>query len=187
MERMQNTDLKKLIPFGIASSLVLAHIVLMKLFTPDVTEYGENAKYLISDEVQYGGFGLAIVLTLVLVKKEIWKYVFALVALLASISVISFFHQRFHLRIGMVQWEIVSLFILIGHLSLNPEVFAPLKYLFKSVPESEEAQRARFEAAVEQIEARFANKPTEELQMIVEQNVLVPAAVEAARRLLERR
>jgi len=86
MDRTQSRDLSKMIPFGVASSLVLAHIVLMKLFSPDVTEYGENAKYLISEEVQIGGSGLAIVLALILVKKEIWKYAFALLALLASIQ-----------------------------------------------------------------------------------------------------
>ncbi len=184
---MKKDELYRLIPFGIACVLVLTHIVQTKLRTAYVNEHGLDMTYLVVVGVKYGGFGLTIVLTLVLVQKELWKYAFTFVALLASISVIDFYSSRFLIKAGIVDIEVMSVAILIGHLVLNPEVFDPLKPLFRTIPVSEEMKRTRFEHSVKLVEAQFKNKPTEELEKIVEQNVLVSHAIEAAKRLLQHR
>jgi len=139
------------------------------------------------DSVLYAGFGLVIVLTLILVNKPAWKYAFAVLTILAFTPWISFYTYTFSFGIGFISFEATALSLLIFHLILNQEVFQSFKTIIKPKPESQESKQSKFESSVNGFETRFSKKSTDELRNIVEQNSLVPEAVEAAKRLLERR
>ncbi len=184
---MTKKELPKLIPFGIASILVLTHVIQTLLKRGYVNAEGNEVTYVVSDSVMYCGFGLLIVLTLILLNKPVWKYIFAILAILAFTPWISFYNQTFSFGIGIISFEVTALSLLIFHLVLNPEVFQSFKGFIKPKPESEESKQSKFESAVNGFETRFSKKSTDELRNIVEQNSLVPEAIEAAKRLLERR
>ncbi|WP_420578050.1 hypothetical protein [Ekhidna sp.] len=184
---MTKKELPKLIPFGIASILVLTH-AFQTLLTPGyVNEEGNEVTYVMADSVLYAGFGLAIVLTLILVNKPAWKYAFAILTVSTFTPWISFYNRTFSFGIGFISFELTALTLLILHLILNPEVFATFRTSFGIEPETEESKERKYELSVKGFERRFDNKSTEELTNIVEQNSLVPEAVEAAKRILERR
>ena len=148
---------------------------------------GNEVTYVISDSVQLAGFGLLIVLTLILVNKPVWKYVFAILLIFSFTPFVNFYHQTFSFGIGIIQFELTALSILILHLILNPEVFNSFKAILKSKPESEASKKVKFESSVNGFKQRFDKKSTSELMKIVEQNKLVPEAIEAARQLLKDR
>jgi len=183
---MTKKELPKLIPFGIASILVLTHAI-QTLLTPGyVNEEGNEVTYVMADSVMYAGFGLAIVLTLILVNKQVWKHVFAVLTILAFTPLISFYTQTYSFGIGIISIEVTALVILVLHFALNPDVFSAFKSLIKPKEETEESRTNNFESAVQGFETRFRNKSTQELETIVTENSLVPEAVEAAKRILER-
>ncbi|UXP31191.1 hypothetical protein N6H18_12615 [Reichenbachiella agarivorans] len=184
---MTKKELVKLIPFGIACILFLTYAIQVLLMPSHINEEGNEVTYSMVDSVKYAGFGLAIVLTLILVKKPVWKYAFAILTILAFSEYINFYPNTFSFGIGIISFELTALSLLIFHLALNPEVFQSFKGFIKPKPESEESKESKFESAVNGFETRFNKKSTDELRNIVEQNSLVPEAVEAAKRLLERR
>ena len=184
---MMKKELYKLIPFGIASILVLTHVIQTLLKPGYVNTDGNKVTYVVTDSVKYSGFGLLIILTLILLNKPVWKYVFGFLTILALTPWISFYNQTFSFGIGIIQFEVTALGILIFHLILNPEVFESFKSVIKPKPEPEESKQAKFENSVNGFETRFSKKSTDELKNIVEQNSLVPEALEAAKRLLEQR
>ena len=184
---MMKKEIFKLIPFGIGSVLVLTHVI-QTLLTPGyVNEEGVPVTYSVIDSVLYAGFGLGIVLTLILVNKPVWKYVFAILTILAFTPWISFYSYTFSFGIGLFSFDAIGLGLLIFHLILNPEVFESFKKILRPDPESEESKQSKFESSVTGFETRFNKKSTNELRSIVEENSLVPEAVEAAKRLLKRR
>lgn len=184
---MTKKELPKLIPFGIACILFLTYVIQVLLIPSHLNEEGNEVIYSMVDSVKYAGFGLAIVLTLILVNKPVWKYVFAILTIMAFSEYINFYPNTFSFGIGFISFEVTALSLLIFHLVLNPEVFQSFKGFIKPKPESEDSIQSKFESAVNSFETRFSTKSTNELQNIVEQNSLVPEAVEAAKRLLERR
>lgn len=184
---MTKKELPKLIPFGIASILVLTHVI-QTLLTPGyLNEEGNEVTYVVVDSVQYGGLGLAIVLTLILLNKPVWKHVFTILTVLAFTPWINFYHQTFSFGIGIIQFEVTALGILIFHLVLNPEVFESFRSIIKPRKEAEESRATKFEASVKGFESRFQKKSTQELENIITENSLLPEAIEAAKRLLERK
>ncbi len=184
---MTKKELPKLIPFGIACTLFLTYAIQVLLIPSHVNEDGNQVTYSMVDSVKYGGFGLAIVLTLILVNKPVWRYVFTILAVAAFSPFINFYPNTFFFGIGVVSFEVTALSLLIFHLVLNPEVFQPFKTLIKSKPESDELKQSKFESSVNGFKTRFNKKTTDELRSIVEENSFIPEAVEAAKRLLEQR
>ena len=61
---MMKKELYKLIPFGIASILVLTHVIQTLLKPGYVNTDGNKVTYVVTDSVKYSGFGLLIILTL---------------------------------------------------------------------------------------------------------------------------
>ena len=182
---MTKKELPKLIPFGIASFLVLMHGVEMLLKPDYVNEDGETVYYRVIDSVQYAGLGLLIVLALILLKKPVWKYVFSVLTILALTPLINFFNYTLVLGIGIIQFEATALGLLMLHFAFNPDVFSAFKSLFKPNEETEEERTNRFEQSVHRFEIKFQKKSKEQLESIVAENFLVPEAIEAAKRLLQ--
>ena len=152
-----------------------------------INDDGNPVTYVLLDSVLYAGIGLLIVLVLILVKKTIWKYLFAILTIVALTPLISFYSYTFSFGVGVIEVEATALVILILHLTFNNEVFDAFKALIKSEEKSEESELARVESIVNGFETRFNKKNTPELESIVKQNALVPEAIEAAKRLLEKR
>lgn len=177
--------LLQLLPFGIATLLVLFEIIETVLTPGYVNEDGIPVTYSILDDVLYAGLGLIPVLILILLKKPIWKYLFALLALAAQTPWIQFYSFTFSIGIGFISFELTALGLLSLHLILNPEVYRSFMELVSVEPESETSKKEKFESSVNGFLSKFSEKSIEELETIVEENSRVPAAVEAARRLLQ--
>lgn len=183
---MTKKELPKYIPFAIASVLFLTYAVQVLLMPGYVDENGNQVTYSMVDSVKYGGFGLSIVLTLIIVNRPAWKFAFAILCVAAFSQYINFYPSTFSLGIGFFSIEVTAFSLLILHLVLNPEVFQYFKTVLKPKPTSEETIKSKYESSVKGFEARFSKKSTNELRNIVDQATLVPEAIEAAKRLLEK-
>ncbi|MEQ9426782.1 MAG: hypothetical protein RJQ09_20330 [Cyclobacteriaceae bacterium] len=148
-------------------------------------EEGDFVSHTISTSVQLTGFGLLIVLALIIMNQPLWKYAFTVLAMLALTQWFNFYNYTFSFGIGFIQFELTALTLLTIHIMLNKEVFNSFKAFFKSVPEAKELKNEKFEASVEGFKVRFQGKSTQELNSILTERTLVPEAIEAARRLLK--
>lgn len=181
---MKKEEIIKLIPFGIAVILTLISIF-QTVIIPNMTdENGTNVRYVIDDSILYACFGLIIVLIFIIQQKTYWKHAFGILLLIALTSVIRFFYVSLSIGIGFLQLELVALGLLIFHLILNKEVLNNTLELFK---ESEEKTNERTENKIKNFEEKFVEKDKNELQKIVDENDLIPEAVEAAKRLLNKK
>lgn len=100
----------------------------------------------------------------------------------ALTPLIQFYSQTFSFGIGIIQFELTALGLLIFHLGLNNEVLRDTLDFFKT---SETEKEENNERKIESFQRKFASKDKTELEKIVDENFLVPEAVEAARRLLK--
>ena len=175
----------KIIPFGIAVSLVLISIIKIKLIPNlviDKNETVETIRYVLNDSILYASIGLLIILIFMIQRKKYWKHLFGILLIAALTPFIQFYNQTFSLRIGIISIEFISFGLLIFHLSLNKEVIIDsLEFFKKNEVEIEENREKKVERFVE----KFASKKKSELEKIIEENFLVPEAIEAAKRLLE--
>ncbi len=179
-------ELPKFIPFLIASALVLIHIV-GTLLTPGYTnDLGGEVTYLINDNVKYTGVGLLMILLLILFKKPIWKYLFAVLMILALSPIMSLYHHELSLGIMGLDVELKTLGLLILHFVLNPGIIPSINMPNKGKEKTEASRNAEYEAAVEGFVTRFRNKSAQELESMISDPSLVPEAIEAARRLLQK-
>jgi hypothetical protein len=178
---MNRNEITRLIPFGIATILVLTSIVQVMLIPNTVNTNGETVRYVVSDAVLFASVGLAIVLTLRIFRKKAWKHTFAILLALALTPLIQFSNHTFSFGIGIIQFELTALSLLIFHLAINKEILQFKSPLFTSSILEKEAQQ---EQLVEHYRRKFASKNKRELERIVEEKFLVPEATEAARRLL---
>ena len=179
----------KLIPFGIAVILTLISFIQVLMIPSTFNEKGETVNYVISDSILYASFGLAIVLIFIIQRKNYWKHAFAILLLVALTPLIQFYNQTFSFGIGFLQFELTALGLLIFHLILNSEPFDDLKKIFKpseeTIKKNQELKLEQFEYRINSFGRKFSNKKKTELERIVEENSLIPEAVEAAKRLLK--
>ncbi len=182
---MIKKEFYKFIPFTIAFALVLIH-VLGVMFNPGyINESGEQVKYLVLNSVMFSGIGLSGVLLLILLRQPVWKYLCAIVMVAALTPALSFSSSEFFLGIMGINIELKVLGLLILHLVLNPDILPALTIPTGNTQESRESRKSEFEAAVTGFETRFRNNSVPELEHIKTNKDMVPAAREAARRLLE--
>ncbi len=159
--------------------------IIQTLLKPGYTNAdGHHVVYVVSNSIKYGAFGLSIVLTLILVNKSVWKHVFAILVLFAFTPVVSFYGKTFSVGIGYFQIEFTALSLLILHFILNPELIRTFKAFLRPQELSDEAKNEKFEVAVISFQGKFEKKTLAELENIVSENVLIPEAIEAAKRLL---
>lgn len=183
---MSKKEIPGLIPFSIASGLVLIHIV-GTLLTPGYTnDLGGEVTYLINDDVKYTGIGLLMILLLILLKKSLWKYLFALLLILALSPIISLYHHELSVGIMGLNLELKTLGLLILHFVLNRDIVPSVGMSVKAKEKTAVSREADFEAAVDGFVSRFRNKSAEELESMTSDTSFVLEATEAARRLLQK-
>lgn len=184
---MKRTVLQ-LIPYVLAAVLVLTHIIQVLTSSSFLNDNGELSYYSFVDSVLYASLGLAITLVFILLKKSYWKYVFLGVILLSLTEFVEFYPVTFTIGIGVLSIEMTSLGLLIFHITMNPDMISSIRLKIKpsekSIKEKEEHEVQRFEANVNHFIEKFASKQRSELERIVNEQSLIPEAIEAARRLL---
>lgn len=167
--------LTQLIPFGVAVILVLIHVIQVLTTASYLNENGEMVSYSVVDTVQYASIGLAITLILIL---------------LSFTGLIQFYNQTFSIGIGPLSLEMTALGLLIFHLAMNPDIITKIKLKLElseeSLKKNEELKKEQFENSVNRFEGKFKSKQKSELERIVNENSLIPEAVEAARRILKK-
>jgi hypothetical protein len=176
----------QLIAFIIATILTLTHIIEVLLKPSYVNADGETVTYNVVDSVFYGSIGLGITLILIMLNKNAWKYTFTLLLILAFTPFIGFYNRTFSFGIGIIEFELTVLSLLILHLLANPDILHQIKTFVKTKDSSIESPSDKFESTVKLFETKFQNKSTIELEKILNNNLLVPEAIEAARRLLKK-
>jgi hypothetical protein len=178
---MKRQEIFKLIPFGIATLLVLISVIQVLMIPNTINDKGETVRYVVSDSILYASFGLIIVLIFIIQRKNYWKHAFGVLLIIALTPLIQFNSRTFSFGIGFIQFEITALGLLIFHLALNKEVLRDTLDFFKT---SETEKEENKERQIESFQRKFASKDKNELERIVNENFLVPEAVEAAKRLL---
>ena len=180
----------KLIPFGIAVLLTLISFIQVLMIPSTVNEKGETVNYVVSDSILYASFGLLIVLIFIIQKKEYWKHSFAILLIIAFTPLIQFYNQTFSFGIGFLQLEITALGLLIFHLILNKEPYNDFKKIFEISEETKQKNKKlkseQFESRINIFEKKFSTKSKTELERIVDENSLIPEAIEAAKRLIKK-
>jgi len=183
-------NISQLIPFGIAIIFVLIHVIQVLTTSSYLNENGEIVSYSVVDSVQYASIGLVVTLILVILKKNIWKYVFLVLILLSFTGLVQFYNRTFSIGIGPLIIEMTALGLLIFHLVLNPDITPKIKLNLepseKNLQKKKELKKEQFENSVNRFEGKFKSKQKKELERIVNEKTLIPEAVEAARRLLKK-
>lgn len=187
---MKRQDIIKLIPFGIATLLVVISIIQVLMIPNTINDKGETVRYVVSDSILYASFGLVIVLIFIIQRKNYWKYAFGILLVVALTPFIQFYSQTFSFGIGFIQLEVTALGLLFFHFAVNPEIISSIRQKLEpseeSIQKKEELKAEQFESSVSRFQEKFSSKQKSELERIVNENTLVPEAVEAARRLLKK-
>jgi len=181
---MKTRNIQKFIPFGIAVGLVLISTIQVLFAPKTLDEQGEVIRYTLNNTEIYAAFGLLVVLVFVILKQRIWKHLYAILLLLAVASFIQFYNVTFHLYIGFLEVEFTALGLLIFHLVVNKDVWYDFLNMFKK---SEAEKLDEKHSKIRYFENQFRLKNQIELKQIVEQQELVPEAIEAAERLLRKK
>ena len=167
-------NISQYIPFGLALISVLFHLSEVYIF-----EYQS-----INFQIIYGLIGLIITLVFILLGKKYWKYIFLVLLIVSFTSLIRFSNLSIYFGINFIQIELSVLPLLILHLVLNPEVYSEL-YGKEKARQRRENKNNASKRRIERYEEQFGSKKISELEKIVNENKLLPEAVEAAKRLLE--
>lgn len=162
------------IPLGIAFASVLYHLIAVFIF--------EN--HFIIIQIIYGLIGLIITLVFALLDKSYWKYIFLVLLIISFSSIIRLSNISIYIGVDSIQIELSTLPLLILHLVLNPEIYSNL-YGKERLKQNKENKVQASKRRVDRYEEQFKTKRKKELEAIVNENNLLPEAVEAARRLLE--
>lgn len=109
------------IPLLIAFMLVL--ITCVKVLIDNIQESDKNTTHLIPDSVEYGIIALSIVALSILVKGNIWKYLFLVAVLLSFFPFLDFSHSGFAVYIGSLKIDFIAIPILISHVGINIDAF----------------------------------------------------------------
>jgi len=183
-------NLSQFIPFGVAVLLVLIHVIQVFTTASYVNRNGETVSYSVMGTIQYASIGLAITLIFIILQNNIWKYVFLGVILLSFTGLIQFYNYTFSIGIGPLSFEMTAFGLLLFHLIMNPDIVTTIKLKLEpsqgSLEKKEKLKKEQFENRVNRFESKFKSKEKSELESIVNDNSLIPEAVEAARRLLEK-
>jgi len=165
----------------ISCLLVIAHV--FEVLTTNVANSNEGftTRYQMVDEVKYGALALVVVIVLIATKKEAWKLVFGSVLILSFTPVVKFSSYTLFFETGLLYIDLISLTLLIGHISMNKEAFNFLK----PSGATKKGQLDKFEAGIKNFMHRFRTKSQEELEQISVDANMSQEAVEAAKRLLK--
>ena len=183
---------RQYIPFVIASFLVILHYGEVMISNQYVDPSASTIRYLsILQPVKLAAIGLTITLILILLKQFYWKLVFLILIMVSFTPLMGFSSHTYGIRFDEILIELIPLGLLTSHILLNPDLVKfMLRYDVESALEEdiellESKPKPTNESLVKRFERKFSSKTKVELQDIVNENRLVPAAVEAAKRLLK--
>lgn len=183
-------NLIQLLPFFIATALVVLHIIEVQIISYNSGQNGEATPYSIIDAVFYAAIGLSITLIFILFKQTYWKYLFLGLVLLSFTPLIQFYNWTFSISIGFVSIEMTAFGLLILHLGLNSEmihnIISKLEPSEETVRKQQELKAEQIENKIKRFELKFKSKKKSELESIVNEKSFVPEAIEAAKRLLSK-
>lgn len=178
---MKPSTISKYIPVIIATLLVLVSFKEILFQSVTFNQYGEKIIYVLNDNILYASYGLGLTLLLIFFRKNAWKYVFTLVLIISFSPYLKFYSTVFSLSIFKIYVDVIAMTLLISHLLLNKEIIGFILDTFKS---SELRNENNQEQKIERFQRKFSHKTKPELEKIVNDNFLVPEAIEAAKRLL---
>lgn len=181
MQSMIRKKVTNKIPFAIVVALMLFSAIRILAFPHVSDSSGEGFQYFFSAPLVYGLVGLTFILVLIFLKKRLWKHAFAILLIVSFTPYVQFYYQTFTIWIGVIPIELIGFALLIPHLILNKDILRDFLSLFKT---SEHEAQVSQENRINRFEQKFADKSQKELEQIVEEKMLVPEAVDAARRLL---
>jgi len=171
------TRIPQLIPLIIATTLVLmsAFNVLMS----NLAEMREGVSYGIHFSVEYGALALLIVWLSIILKRNIWIYVFLLALIASFFPLVSFHSLNLSVSFGSIKFDMIALPLTISHILVNMHAFSRPK---ATKVEVEESTKERVDYFVK----RFENKTDDEL-LRMDESDLVPEAIEARKNILNDR
>jgi len=182
---MKKTQLKSILSFGIASLLTLVSIISVLTKNASINENGEVQRYQVINPVIYAAAGLIIVLVLIVIKVKLWKYLFAILVLLALFGVIQFHYYVIHFGIeGLISFELTAIILLSLHLYSNPEILYKRNFSPEEIENQNQKKQESDQKSISSFMLRFNSKSEYELKQIVQDDKYVPDAIEAAKRLL---
>lgn len=171
------TRASKFIPFMIAFLLAIYSCV--KVLIENIQESQANTTHQIPESVINGIIALSIVALSILVRRNIWKYLFLIVAVLSFFPFLHFSHTGFAIYIGSLKIDLIAIPLLISHIVLNIETFKAL------LSDKEPTDQSRVEK-VNYFVKKFETKSAEELEKMDEKSLVLEAR-EARRIVLDRK
>lgn len=173
----------KFIPFAVTAGLVLEHIMDVFL-TPSILMMpnSSSVSYHMFDSIEYAAYGLLVIFVLILCKVKLWKFLFLGLLLLSFSSYIQFSSLTLVIGIGSLHIELIPFTLLIFHLILNSDILT-----FLSPSPSQQSKKRDSEDKIAFFEKKLESKDSSELAKIIEENQLTTEAIEAAKRLRERK
>ncbi len=174
---------KKKINFKSYLLLLVASLVALK---SAIVIWTKPGNYSLNDNMLYGLILLAIIWLSVFFVKNIWKYLFLVFLGLYFINYVNISDTHYTFFFGPIQISYIPLAYTIAFLLLNKDMLVKLKLKPQEIKNQEEKLKRQFEAKVEEFMIKWETKSKKELEEIIEQNVHLEEAIEAAKRLVSK-
>lgn len=165
------------IAFFVAFALVLKNafqVLVGNLMSPH-----DYSPYQIENSIGYGGVALCIVGLSIFLKRDIWAYLFFLVIVASFFPLLAFTNIQLSISIGSLKLDMIAIPLLIVHVLLNVHLIR-VPTLSKVQEKESINERVAYFAKV------FEKKTDDEL-LLMDENELVPEAIEALNILIAKR
>lgn len=183
---MKLSDKIQFVPLALTVGVVVFSIIETKTETGIDPGSGLPVTYNVIDSIIHAGIGLAFVLAMVLLKIKYWKHFFTVLLLAAMLGYIQFYPSTKGFNFGFFQIEFTGLGLLILQLAINRE---PIDDLMKKTGMQDSAESLNAPPNEKEVNVylnKFASKSQNDLLEIVESGKYTPAAMEAAKRLIDK-
>lgn len=174
-------------PLFITILLVVYTIFETKTKTGISSITGEVFGYNVIEEVKYASIGLSIILGMTILKIRLWKHFFAIILLISTLGFIQFYSKTIGFNFGFLKIEFTGLFLLFLHFILNHDLVEDILNQLKIITEKNYINESQIdEQDISLYLKKYSTKTNEELIEISQADVFTPAAIEAAKRLIEK-
>ena len=181
-------DKLKYIPFSLTILLTAVSLYLtlsfkvgrLHTYKSTFLEFIERSNNSMNDSEIITLFMLVVVIILLAIKNTYWAHAFALLALLSTFRIFQLFLYTYSFKFFFLRIEIISFFILVFHLILNPSI---LEHLTRKSTSHQQVNPALIDGFTD----RFKSKTNEELEELLQSKQHTSNAKTAARFLLEKR
>lgn len=171
------TKLIQFIAFFVAFALVLKNV--LQVLVGNLMSTHDYSHFQIEKSIGYGGIALCIVSLTIFLKRDIWAYLFFLVIVTSFSPLLAFTNIELSISIGSLKLDLIAIPLLIVHVLLNVHLIRVPK--LSKVQETESINER-----VEYFTKVFKKKTDDEL-LRIDENELVPEAIEARKILIAKR